>query len=140
MKIRDLKRVTEIPALGIFGVFLHEGIPLCLSVEAPWRDNIKFISAIPSGSYLAHPVTREDWGDCYRVSDDQGNFSFKGRDGLYIHPVNKPVDLKGCIGPGTSFDPLDAVPAVLNSRKALDEIINLTDFSVFKLFIWGYQV
>jgi len=42
-----LKRCAS-TAKGTFGVLLHDGVPLCVTCEDPWNDNLPNISCIPS--------------------------------------------------------------------------------------------
>ena len=34
---------------GTFGVLIKDGVPLCVTLELPWRDNERSISCIPEG-------------------------------------------------------------------------------------------
>ena len=94
MKTLILKRTTSSEA-GTFGMFLNAEtlVPICLSLEKPWRFNEKEKSSIPLGVYV-----------CKRI--DSKKFSVAdvpGRRGIQIEIFNREPESRGCIAPGTSF-------------------------------------
>lgn len=121
---------------GCYGVLAHWRVPFCLSVEKPWRSNNRNISCIPEGQYLCHPLEHAKWGKIFHVKEPDGR-DVRGRSGVLIHPANTEAELRGCIALGTSFDDVDGVPGVLQSRRALDELITIVGFKVFELYIWS---
>lgn len=130
MRVIDLYRVSS-SMNGTFGVLLKDSIPFCLTVELPWRNNEKRISCIPPGQYKCVPLEHNRWGKCYHLQD------VPERTEILIHPANLASQLQGCIAPGTSFDRLRGCDGVHGSRKALDELVGLTQFEEFELYVWG---
>ena len=87
------------------------------TLEPPWKDNKPFVSCIPEGKYPIYVFTHDDWGNVISIDD------VPNRTEILIHPGNFVKNTKGCILPG-----LNAGRAkVLNSRKALAEIVRLRD-------------
>lgn len=130
MRVIDLYRVSSSMA-GTFGVLMKDSIPFCLTVELPWRNNERGISCIPPGQYRCVPLEHGSFGKSYLLQD------VPDRSEIMIHPANLASQLRGCIAPGTSFDKLKNQDGVHGSRKALDELVGLTQFEEFELYIWG---
>ena len=87
------------------------------TLELPWRDNKPFVSCIPEGKYPTYVFAHDRWGDVIGLKN------VPGRSEILIHPGNYIENTEGCILPG-----LNAGRAmVLNSRKALREIVRLRD-------------
>ena len=91
MKKLILKRISE-NEHATFGVFIFEMIPICVSLELPWRDNDRNISCIPEGMYNCSFD-----GDRYLVHH------VPHRSAVQIHSGNLPRDTRGCILPGEEF-------------------------------------
>lgn len=93
------------------------GGKMFFTLELPWRDNKPFISCIPEGEYPIYTFKHPRWGEIIGLKD------VPGRSEILIHPGNYIENTEGCILPG-----LNAGRAmVLNSRKALREIVRLRD-------------
>jgi hypothetical protein len=106
---------------GVFGVLLDKGIPLCLTLERPWKNNERNVSCIPPGTYSVVPHSGAKFKNCFRLEN------VPGRAGILIHAGNRAlVDSTGCILVGDSFDG----PVILNSQKALQKLrdLNLKSF------------
>lgn len=101
-KVLTLKRFLKDD--GTRGVFVLDGLPLCLSYELPWAGNQHEISCIPENSirdyYSCSWEEHEHFPAVKMVARVNG---VPGRSGILIHPGNKLSDIKGCILPGKSF-------------------------------------
>lgn len=117
---------------GTYGTLTVNGVTL-QTVEQPWRDNRRFVSCIPNGSYLVRRHTSPKFGKCWAVL---GNGLFlsqaeadQGRYAILIHAANWPDQLNGCIAPGLERRILPSSPrqgfeaiGVTSSRTALDRL------------------
>lgn len=107
-----------------------ERIPICLSLELPWRENAKNISCIPLGIYTCSPEWNSDYGrHIYRVHN------VPDRSGILIHPYNLVSEARGCIAPGMAFDPVKGYPGVTGSGVSLDELYHAAKESAFRLSV-----
>ncbi len=111
MKRIKLIRFTR-TANETFGEFTFNGIPICCSIELPWRHNARNISCIPQGVYRCtkRVANEKHVIDIYDVSD---------RTEIQIHIANKVSELLGCIAPGEKRGEMDRQPAVLSSSDAM---------------------
>ena len=117
MKVLTLKRVA-LRTDGTFGVLLDEGNdPFCVTVERPWENNKPEISCIPKGEYTLKRVNSPRFGDTFEVT------GVPGRSHILFHKANVYTDLKGCIGLGEQFEPLNGINAVLQSGVAFGEFM-----------------
>lgn len=94
------------------------------TLELPYRDNKKNQSCIPKGSYPCNYLPRSASGkyrSVYHVRNVQD------RSGILIHAGNVPDQTKGCVLIGKRRGWLAGVPAVLNSRSALNDFVDLMD-------------
>lgn len=126
MKTIILKRISHTEK-ATFGVLIYKSIPFCVSLELPWKDNLKNISCIPEGEYTL--FVRKD-RKAYRIKCVQERF------GIEIHVGNTAKETKGCILLGEMFEPLANECAVRKSAIAfsqLEHILNGDDY--FKLKI-----
>lgn len=110
----------------------------CFTVERPWRDNRRFESCIPEGTYWLH--YRES-GTVWRTTGHEFRRGYEvmgveGRDDIMLHPANSMYDLEGCIGVGNRIaewgvDPKTGgynakakkVRTVANSRDTFRELM-----------------
>ena len=104
---------------GVFGVFLHNGVPFAVSIERPWDNNKPFFSCIPFGVYTCKLIHSPKFGTVFEVID------VPGRTKILIHAANRAEELQGCIAPGTSYGILKGQPAVLGSRDALKKYMGI---------------
>ena len=113
-----LERWADSPH-GMFGT-LRVGDLELVTVERPWKDNKRRVSAIPAGTYRI-TLGRYNRGGypAYELHD------VPGRDKIKIHIANTMDQLLGCIGVGDSlgmFSPKEGLPtrwAVANSAQSL---------------------
>lgn len=111
---RDLYMPNQI--LGSIKVFKEGRNLLCIkSLELPYKENARNISAIKEGIYRATREKHLKFGDCILIH------GVPNRSGIYIHVGNYNYQIKGCILPGLSLEDLnnDNVLDVTNSRLAL---------------------
>jgi len=83
---------------GILGSLSVNDEHLCYTLELPWKENERNVSAIPVGEYKA--ILRYDKKDQWRLQLD----NVKDRDGIQIHIGNYTKDTKGCILVGLKRD------------------------------------
>ena len=99
----------------------------CFTLELPWLDNEPGRSCIPAGRY---PVFRYD-------SPTKGPVlllkQVPDRMMIEIHAGNFTREIRGCILPGDGITYLDrdSIPDVVNSRKALEMLLELVPTSAF---------
>jgi hypothetical protein len=79
------------------GVLVWNGIPLCMTMELPWRENHHDLSCIPAETYRVVRSVSEKFGETLLVTN------VPGRTGILFHAGIKPDDTHGCILVGSSF-------------------------------------
>ena len=114
-----LKRVALLPR-ATFGVLLDGGLPFCVTVERPWKNNERGVSCIPAGTYVCRRVNSPKFGDTFEVTE------VPNRSSILFHKGNVAEDSHGCIVLGEQFESLLGVPAVLASGKAFKEFLERT--------------
>jgi len=105
-------------------------------LERPWLNNQSNISCIPAGSYKCGYLERSASGKykgVYIIED------VHGRVGILIHNGNLVIHTHGCLLIGNRRGYLSGKPAVLSSRTALGEFMNLMGQKDFNLHIFGNQ-
>lgn len=92
-----LKRISQ-TSLGTHGVLMYEsGVPLCVTLEEPWRENQRMISCIPKGQYNVQTWNSPRHPSSWVVLD------VPGRSAILIHTGNTLKDTAGCILVGEKF-------------------------------------
>ncbi len=112
-QIYRLQRVASSDK-GTFGVLCLGAIPICVTCEDPWNDNQTSISCIPKGVYQCDKYSSEKFKDVWELKD------VPNRSSILIHNGNSIADTHGCILVGKAFGTLSGMPAVVQSRDALD--------------------
>jgi len=115
----------------IIGVMYVESVSF-YTLENPWRDNRRNISCIPKGVYQAEYLKESASGkykDIYWIKD------VPGRGGILIHNGNVVDHTNGCILIGKRKGYLIDQPAVLNSKTALFEFVEILERQPFSLII-----
>ncbi|MAH50268.1 hypothetical protein CMI37_30890 [Candidatus Pacearchaeota archaeon] len=126
-----LKRVAFLDD-ETFGVLLAGKTPFCLTLELPWKDNLKNKSCIPKGDYSCRAIMSNRFGKTFEV------LNVPGRSNILFHKGNISDDSRGCIILGEQFEPLKGENAVLSSGEAFREfMIRTENVDEFNLFIWG---
>lgn len=110
---------------GTLGTLILESGARYPTIELPWEFNQPKRSCIPEGRYylkrhespLVARITHGEFSWTWEVQD------VPDRSYILIHPGNTIEDTEGCILPGMSTSTIRGLPAVLNSRRAFDEIM-----------------
>lgn len=125
-----LERFCYSDDMGVFGkITLTSGMEL-YTVERPWLDNKEGISCIPTGEYVCKPRRYNRGGyNAIEITDVQGR--------LYIlfHIANTMLNVKGCIGVGTSLGFINNMWAVTDSTDAFQCMMDELGGKEFKLVI-----
>lgn len=100
---------------------------LCWTLELPYKDNAKNISCIPKGAYYVECYESSRFGETFKFSE------VKNRTDILFHAGNTIEDTKGCILPGTLFDPVKGI--LQDSRKALKKIKRWSQDNDFGILI-----
>jgi hypothetical protein len=98
------------------GILTHEGNVLASTLELPYLNNQLRISSIPTGRYKCIHHDGDRFKDCWRLLDTAP------RTAILIHSGNTAKDIEGCILVGERTGKLQGKKAVLNSRKALNDL------------------
>jgi hypothetical protein len=99
---------------GTLGTFWMDDTFLCYTLEDPDNNNAKGVSCIPEGTY---PVIKHNGA---RFHDVWILENVPNREAILIHAGNTIKDTRGCILVGQKVGTLQGLPAVLESRQALD--------------------
>lgn len=95
-------------------LYAPTGLPMFPTLELPWKDNHRNISCIPAGVYEVKPYSSAKFKNVWELQD------VPGRSKILIHAGNTVDDIEGCILAGMRRGLLKGLPAVLDSRKAID--------------------
>lgn len=106
--------------MGTYGVLSLPGMPICVTLELPWKDNQYKISCIPEGVYevkrdKSPSKNKQVNGDVFRL------LGVPNRQDILIHIGNWTKDTEGCILVGETFG--DGM--ILNSVKAMQKLLNI---------------
>ena len=132
-----LKRIEESDQ-GTFGVLCVPEVGFsCYTAELPWHRNKRNKSCIPKGHYNLVPFSSEKHADTYQVAD------VPKRGGILIHVGNYAGDTSkgyrsdtgGCIMLGKSLGYLNKQRALISSRDAVVEFVELTKKYPLELII-----
>lgn len=109
--------------------FLRKGmVPICLTLELPWKKNQRYISRIPAGQYVVEPDTTKK-RSVFRLSN------VPNRSGILIHIGNHWTEISGCILVGTKFGVTSKGRGVLESSRAFRTLTEIVAGSEFLLTI-----
>lgn len=117
MRLR-LVRVTEFNG-ATMGVLCINDAPEFVTLEEAWRDNERNVSCIPVGRYKVALVNSPSRGIVYKVLD------VPQRDHILIHAGNTHKDTQGCILLGVQFGRLGSENAILASRVAMKQFMQI---------------
>lgn len=106
-----LMRVAMTPRVTL-GVLILNGLPICVTLEGPWKRNAKNESCIPTGVYRCVPHSGTKYKNVWRLQN------VAGRDAILIHAGNSTKDTEGCILVGSEF----SGEMILRSQLALDKL------------------
>lgn len=128
-----LKRTYH--AKGTNGTIYYKGIPICKSIELPWRNNERGQSCIPEGCYELKLRYTNQFGRHYLLKD------VPGRSMILIHPFNHALkESRGCIAP---VETVSGEGKGVASRVALDRLLQISRGqreAVFLKVMDGYEV
>lgn len=111
-----LKRTYH--ADGTNGTIYYQGVPICHSIELPWRNNERGVSCIPEGVYELKLRFTDHFGRHYLVKD------VPGRTMILVHPFNHAVkESRGCIAP---VETISGPGKGYGSRAALDKLLKIS--------------
>ena len=95
---------------GIFGALTIDGVVSVLTLEHPYKS-------IPANTY-------------YCARDHSGRHQYwklldvEGRSGIEIHTGNTAADTEGCILVGLGLGEINGVPGIVNSRDAIEVLLD----------------
>lgn len=103
----------------------------CVTIELPWKNNLKQKSCIPEGGYEVVPRYSQKYKDHYHV------LGVPNRELILIHPANYVNQLKGCIAVGKTHADLDkdGVIDVTSSRDTMQALLSIIKNNKFNLLI-----
>lgn len=90
------------------------------TLELPWLNNKRELSCIPVGQYQCNKIMSPNFGLVFEVSN------VPNRSHILIHIGNTAKDTHGCILIGLRHGELEGSPAVLQSRLAVKQFLDLT--------------
>jgi hypothetical protein len=125
---------------GTEGMLKVEGVkhdPI-FTLEEPWKGNQTDISCVPVATYKCVPHNWEG-SKAFNLSRVWRLLDVPKRSGICIHNGSTIKDIEGCILVGTRRGWLDGLPAVLNSKLALDELRDILGENEFILTIKDAQ-
>lgn len=80
--------------LGTNGEIRHGDVPVCWTIELPWKNNQQRVSCIPEGTYRVTKRWSEKFKSHLQLLD------VPGRSLILLHPANDALkELNGCIAP-----------------------------------------
>jgi len=109
------------------------GLPFCVTLEEPWKNNAQNISCIPEGNYLCTPQENSKGQDVFSVHD------VSGRSFIQIHAGNTVKDIEGCILLGAFYTELEGLPAIASSKKTMQRFIDEVKNESFNLTITRWK-
>ena len=112
------------------GSLWHDHNPLGLTLEDGWKSNRPNLSCIPKGIYKCTRHSGLRFHNTWKVND------VPGRSAILFHIGNNEDDTEGCILLGRRFGKLHGHDAVLDSGKAILELMKLTaplDYFILKI-------
>jgi len=128
---------------GMSGVLVHniqvdngrfEQHPFCVTVERDYEDP-KY-KPIKPGDFLSKRYHSEKYPDTFEILDLPGSNILAGRSKILFHWGNTEDDSMGCVILGEQFEYLNKKFAVLQSKKAFQEFMEITkglDSFVFRI-------
>lgn len=135
----DIIKITRISDKDgcIRGVYTYNDEPFGVTLELPYLDNERNISAIPEGKYRGRVIPHETrttggLGKLIKLED------VPGRDGILIHVGNTVLDTQGCILVGKYFGRILNKPAVMESREAFFKLMQAIHESTVYVDVKGF--
>jgi len=95
------------PAMGCMGELIVEGQHFCYTIEQPWRQNRRFVSCVPVGTYNLIPFDSQKYGQTFALENEALDvFAYQDEAGdgqryaCLFHAANWAHQLQGCVAPG----------------------------------------
>tara|TARA_R100001244_G_scaffold132173_1_gene107407 strand:+ start:1366 stop:1773 length:408 start_codon:yes stop_codon:yes gene_type:complete len=103
----------------------------CVTLELPWKANMRNISCIPKGVYKCKHRSSEKYKN-HIILQDVPNRRY-----ILIHYGNYNTDTRGCILVGSRFGKInrDSLLDITASRRTLNELLESTEAEGFELNI-----
>jgi hypothetical protein len=114
---------------GTFGSIIVGGQKF-ITLELPWKFNLKNVSSIPAGTYKCNYTWSSRFNRRHYLVD-----GVEDRAGIRIHPANLARQLNGCIALGMSAGEIKGVKAIMNSRMAVGLFETILEMKPFELTI-----
>lgn len=118
MRIKRLNRSHIYPTFGV--LMNDDGIPFALTLEKPWLSNMRGVSCIPEGRYVALRHVSPKFGETFWLQE------VPGRSGILFHKGNVESDSQGCILVGEQFNPINGEPGISHSAAGFQEFMRLS--------------
>jgi peptidoglycan L-alanyl-D-glutamate endopeptidase CwlK len=99
------------------------------TLEPAWADNKVNLSAIPTGTYTCKRARNSKGVEAYVIN------SVLGRSGIWLTVGNTSKDTRGSILLGTEYGYINNDRAVMNSRRALEKLMDFTKGVDFELTV-----
>ena len=113
----------------------HDLLYRCYTLELPWRNNMRNVSCVPTGTYrIVYEYSPRFKRHLWELKDVPGRSECK------IHTANFVFQLNGCIAPGLRYLDInhDDRADVVQSRTALNELHDaLYDLDETTISIYG---
>ena len=132
-----LKR-TEESDHGTFGYLAVPEVGFCCyTAELPWKDNKRGESCIPTGTYTLLPFSSEKHPNTFILQNVPGRDSILIHVGNYAGDESKGFksDSDGCILLGKGLGYLGRQRAVISSKQAIKEFVELVSKYPLELII-----
>jgi hypothetical protein len=129
-----LNRVDESNEQTLGYLTLYDGLEKvfeCVTLELPWKANMRNVSCVPKGVYKVVPRKSPKYKNHF-ILEDVPNRKF-----ILIHQGNYNTDTRGCILVGSRFGKInnDTLLDIAASRRTLLELLETTKGNGFELII-----
>ena len=123
-----LKRVVNSKVHGAFGTLIVDGVPVCVTLEETWLDNIPQESCIPEGVYEVKAYSGTKYKNVWQV------YGVPGRSAILMHWGNTERNTAGCLLMGQYFADFGDRKGVANSLNTIEMLRRLLP-KAFTLYI-----
>lgn len=110
----ELHRVQNSMTHGVFGVLSIDGLPMCVTLEETWLDNLPRESCIPEGVYDVEAYSGTKYKNVWLVKN------VPNRSAILIHWGNTERNTAGCILVGSYYAQFGDRRGVANSMKTVE--------------------
>lgn len=99
---------------GVFGVFLIDDLPICVTLEETWLDNLFRESCIPEGVYEVRKYSGTKYKNVWQI------YGVDGRSAILIHWGNTERNTAGCVLMGRYFAQFGDRRGVADSKNTIN--------------------